>query len=328
MWKKVDRMLKESDYETTYAYLDNVRRQIGKAYEGKGVFKDAADYELGEVYGALSEDQFRIARSFGQDKDLALANKITQKKKQLQQRMVAVFGKDLAGGLGTQLSTAVSSAVKGDLGKWRRVMNNVPVGQRPEVAGAAFKFFLTGGKNRLTRSFVERYELLAQNKTAQTEMFKHLPDHVVRRVDDLYLVAKGIYRSLDQRNNSKTARDLIVNMDLDKGFVHKLNRHAAVQAGNAVQGGLGSAIGLFSPKPKVFSEEAEAMLRSPRFRQMMESGIRDKGLQNAEKALAATKAYTNWLSVQDSAIQDAVAGQGVFRYLMGEHEINRTVNPM
>lgn len=320
IWKKVDGMLKASDYETTYQYLDRIRRSIGEAYKGRGEFGDASTFELDEVYKALSEDQFRIARVLGFDKELALANKVTQAKKGLQERMVTAFGNDLGKTMTASLSNAVTRATKGDLTSWRKMMKTVPAKYRPEVAGASVQYLITGGKGRITRGFVDRYEMLMKNKTAQKELMEYLPGHVVDRLEDLYQVSKGIYRSLDQKNNSRTARDLIINMDLEKGWVSRLARTATTTAGNAVKPGAGTVLGMFSPEPKTFSKEAEMMLGSPKFKAVMEAGIKERNLKQAEKALMSTPLYKRWEQLQDAAVKDSIAAQGLFRYLMPEYQ--------
>ena len=308
------------DQETvTYAYLDKVRKNIGQGYKGRGPFKDAASHELDEVYGALTEDQFRIARAFGKEKDLMVAHKLVEANKKLQEKMIGVFGKDLSKDLASSLKPAVSGLVEGRHGKFRKVMNSIPVGQRKEVAGTALQYYLVGTKGHLTPAFIDRYEKLTKNATARNELYKYLPKHVKTRVDDLYKVAKGVFGSQARSNNSRTARDMMVAMSAKEGFIRRLQGAAASTAMTASGVRGGGAIGmLFSQNPNTFSKRAEALLASPKFVSMAEAGFGAKNLKAAENSLSKTYAYKEWIKAQPQETQAFIAGQGLFRYIFGQ----------
>ncbi len=314
---KVKNMLfKDGDKPPTYAYLDRVRKHIGQGYKGRGPFADSSTHELDEVYAVLSEDQMRAARVFGVDKELMLANKLVQAKKGVQDRMVSVFGKELNKDLGSKLEPAVAGLIRGRMGNFRSLMNKIPVGQRKQVAGTGLQYYLLGNKGHLTPAFVERYEKLAKNKTAKAELYKYLPDHVISRVEDLYSVAKGVFRSAERANTSKTARDMIYAMNTKEGFLQRL-QGMAISTGMSASGvkGGGAVNALFAQNSNSFSQRAEQLLGSPKFLTMAESGFSGKNLKSAEAALAKTASYKSWLREQPEDVATFIAGQGIFKYL-------------
>jgi len=305
------------DKPLTYAHIDDIRKLIGEGYKNKGPFKDTAKHQLDEVYAALSEDQMRAARIVGLDKELALAHKLSQAKFGLQEKMTNVFGNQLQKDLASTLEPAITGLHKGRYAAFDKLMDQIPAGQRKEVAGAGLKFFLTQGKPHITQSFVTRYEMLLQNKAAMARLYKHLPKDVTKRIDDVYQVSKGIFRSVQQANHSKSARDLITNMDASSGMLAKVfGRAAGVAAESAGIRGGSIMGGMF--KPQVFSVKADELLGSPKFAEMLEAGVKGESLAKAELALSKTKAYRSWIQLQDESVQDQIISSGLFRFFWDE----------
>lgn len=333
-YKQLDSMFKGQN-QTTYAYLDNIRKNLGAAYGGtpRGSFANESTHELGEIYTALSLDQARFARSFGLDKELAIAQKVTQGYMNIQDKMVDVFGKDLQGTLSQAITVAARGGKTGDVAGINRLLESVPGKFKKRVAANALDSYLTGGKGKLGAGYVERYELLhsPQNKTVREALYAKVPKEVQGRMKDTYTVTKGMIGALDEASNSKMAKDMIFAMDKESGFMSKLFGTVAM-AGLATATKVHGAFALKSAMQDPGHENllviaADAMLSSPKFAQMMSSGVRGKGGAAAEAALAQTGQWKRWAKMQPQEVQDVIAAQGIFRFFVPEVNFGPSETP-
>jgi hypothetical protein len=326
-YKKLDSMLKGQE-NVTYAYLDNMRKQIGNAYgiTPKGEFADATTHELGEIYSALMADQMRFARAFGLDREFALASKVAARKIDLDTKMIDTFGKDLQGTLGKAVQAASTGAKTGDVAGINRLIEMVPGKFKDRVAVSALDSYLTGNKGKLGKSFVERYEKFIATPSVKNKLYQHIPKEAQARMENVYKVTKAMYGALDQKKNSSLARSMIFAMDKESGFLGRVFGAALTSAiatttrtvgAFGVKGALQS-----SPHGSKMVQMADDLLASPKFIGMMEAGVAGRDIAAAEKALYGTPQWRRWAGMQPREVSDVIASQGIFKYLVPNVEMD------
>lgn len=210
----------------TYARLDRLRKDIGQAYQGRGPFADSLPASLNQVYAALRKDQDSVAAHFRVGDKLKAADKLTGKRKDVQDSAVELFGKEMQGSIIPKLTTAGTSLTKGDVSKFRNMMEALPESRRKEAAGTILNDLLSTGpkgeQRQFGAAFLNAYKSLNRNVAAKKELFKHLPKKAQRRFDAIGKVVESAERA-KLRNPTK------VNAEIDKAFAK----------GNLVQNVLG-----------------------------------------------------------------------------------------
>jgi len=104
----------------TYAALERERRLIGQATKkmASGPYKDADSALLGQLYGAIKEDQLaNVERLAGtQTRDLLKsADRLFGKKKALEDSITSTFGKETAGSIADLMTRSINLGVKGNI---------------------------------------------------------------------------------------------------------------------------------------------------------------------------------------------------------------------
>jgi|DEB0MinimDraft_3_1074331.scaffolds.fasta_scaffold06251_4 hypothetical protein len=321
IYKKLQRELDEQG-SFTYSYLDDLRKDVGGGFgtTPKGRFAGTTDGNLKAVYAAATQDQQSFARAFGMDREFALAQKLMQKKFDLEKKMVDTFGKDLQGTLVRAVDAASRGIKSGDVQDINRLIELVPGKFKDRVAANALDRWLTGGKQQLGAGFVERYEVLQSQKAVRHVLYKHVPKEVQGRMDNLYTVVKGMNNALGERKNKQLAVDMVVAMDKESGFLPRLfgaGLTSAVATHTGLVGAFGVKGAAMSGLPQAsIVDAADAILGSPKFHNMMVAGARGASTDAAEKALAGTPAWRKWAGMQPQEVQDAIASQGIYRYFV------------
>lgn len=199
----------------TYARLDRLRKDIGQAYQGRGPFADSLPASLNQVYAALRKDQDLIAEHFRVGDRLKAADKLTGKRKEVQDSAVELFGKEMQGSIIPKLTTAGASLTKGDVSKFRNLMEALPASRRKEAAGAILEDLLStgpkGSQREFGKSFLTAYQSLNRNVAAKKELFKHLPKKSQQRFDAIGKVVASVERA-------KIKNPARVNNEIEKAF--------------------------------------------------------------------------------------------------------------
>jgi hypothetical protein len=187
----------------TYAYLDQVRKQIGQAMrKASGPFADSESGMLKKLYGTLSQDQMAVAETVGAGDLYRAASASVAVRKGLEDDMTSLFGKELTGSLVGPLSTSVRALPGGDASKLIRLLSAVPPEMRQEVAasGLASAFRTAGTRGPIGFGQFEKwYDGLLRNKQAHAALMANLPIAARKRISDLYRVSKGISAATKER---------------------------------------------------------------------------------------------------------------------------------
>ncbi len=187
----------------TYAYLDQVRKQIGQAmHKASGPFADSESGMLKKLYGTLSQDQQAVAEAAGAGDLYKAASASVAVRKGLEDDMKSLFGKKLTDSLVGPLSSSVRALPSGDASKLIRLLSAVPQEMRQEVAasGLASAFRTAGTRGPIGFGQFEKwYDGLLRNKQAHAALMSNLPPAARKQVSDLYRVSQGISAATKER---------------------------------------------------------------------------------------------------------------------------------
>lgn len=197
MEKRILRKLSpnEAGDAPTYALLDDVRKDVGSATRGQGVFKDADSGLAKKLYTLLSDDQALAAEANGAGDVYKAARSAVSVRKGMEDDMVALFGKQLERTMTPMIKGSVQDLGKGDVAKFAKMMAAVPEEMRQEVAASSLSSFFQRQSRGGEMDFVgysRWFDGLERNQQAKAALFSNLPKESVQQLTDLARVAKGI----------------------------------------------------------------------------------------------------------------------------------------
>lgn len=310
------RLLQIMDRNPTYAALDRIRKDVGSGFrKGMGPFKDDNSGTLKQVYRVLSEDQQGVSDVFGVGADYAAARKLVATRKGIEDQAIKLFGREVQGSILPKLTLSSRALTKGDLTKFKQLIDAVPPARRTEVVATMLNDLFTQGARSgqpLGQGFIKAFDGLNRNTGAKNLMFSHLPKDARIRFDKIGRVAKGIFRSKALENTSKTAGSLIAAMD-DGGMfakVYDVGRKAVIAEGVSTTVGLpgagtGAVLGAALVKGRTpATQAADTFLTSKRFKNAVEEAARTGDATKADAILKKSPAFNRWkkfLSKEDAA---------------------------
>ena len=196
---KIKAILKRKDL--TYGGLLRLKELIGDAaFKNKGPYSDASTGQLKLLYGKLSDDQFANAIRIGGDEveDLIkTANSLTVKRKELEQTLVKILGKDLQGSIAPGLKTAITSGAKGDISNTNRIISIIPEELRKDAILSAIQDAtrakdLQGNVNFGLAQFSTLYQNLKRQEVVFKAISKELGPETTKVLDELAEISKRI----------------------------------------------------------------------------------------------------------------------------------------
>ena len=322
----------------TLGKIDQVRREIGQAIgKGSGNFKDVETGLNKALYARLTRDQDLIAENIGGD---ALAVSDTAKslviqRKQLEDNVQFLLGKDLNKSLNVTVSGAIKNLSKGEVEKFAGIMNAIPQHRRGEVALSAMNDVFKGsGVNQQSLNptqFVKWYQTINRSPAAKRVLFDALPEGSKKAIDNLFEVSRGISRALGQKTPTGRINALF---NEDTGFIRKMVGRvvppiAAFATGSPTASAMAvGAAEIFLKQSSNGAKNASDLMGSAQFqniiRQSVKEGVIDgnaasDALRKAEQSLMRSKKYETWsknILKDDNA---ALAG-GLLTYLFEQEE--------
>lgn len=187
-----------------YAILEKERRAIGKAL-GKfksGPYADADEALLKRLYGAIKEDQLqnvdRYLPHLGES--LRNADRLTTKRKALEDDIVKAFGKDTAGSITDLMTRAITTGAKGNITNINRLLDVVPKEMHSEVMATALSNMVKGTENIPFdfAKYTKIYKGLMDNAPVYKKFITALGKEKHQLLNDLYKVSKAV---TDARGN-------------------------------------------------------------------------------------------------------------------------------
>lgn len=181
----------------SYALLDQMRRDVGEAlYKNSGPFRDAGEARLSQLYAKLTADQEKTAIKYGADDLWNAGKKLVAQRKDLEDRYLAVVGKNEAEQAAVKYGNAIQSLQKGDSKNFDQLIENTPPNMRKEMVSSALAdvFSRRAQKGDLNiPGFVDWYNGAKKTGTLP-KVLKHLDKESRQRFVNIANVAEGIRR--------------------------------------------------------------------------------------------------------------------------------------
>ncbi len=314
----------------TYAALDRVRKDIGKGFKGKGVYKDDNSGILRRIYAQIGQDQQNIADAFGIGKDYELGRKLVSDRKLVEDQSIKLFGKEVNKSLVPQMKAAATSLTKGDISKFDKLMDSLPSHLREEAAVTMIgDLFVQDARSAtgISQGFVKAFEGLNRNKQAKVALMKHIPQDARKQFNNIGKVATGLYKSKALENTSKTARDLISALEDGGLFKRITDTTAKVAAAEGVTSTIGlpgaGAAGVLGSVltrgRKSASQAADEFVTSKKFTEAVEEAA-SGNLKNADEMIKKSKVFKRWIRFADPGDVEAIMAIGFIPWVTGQTE--------
>jgi hypothetical protein len=319
----------------TLGKIDQVRREIGQAtYKGTGTFKDVETGLNKALYARLTKDQDAIAKAAGLDEATSAAKGLIRQRKQLEDNLQVLLGKDLNKALNVTVSGALKKLSKGEIDGFNKIMNAIPKAQRGEVAISAMNDVFKGsgvGQSQLNPTqFVKWYDTIKRSPAAKKALFGALPKDSKKAIDNLYEVSRGISRSLQQTTPTGRINALF---NEDTGFLRKMVGEAAARGiafstGSPVAAAATNATLDFLKQSTDGAKRASDLMSSSQFQNIIRRAVKEgvvdgnqasKALQAAEKSLTRSKKFKAWANALGADERAALQG-GLLTYLFKDEE--------
>jgi len=318
----------------TYAALDRVRSEIGRGFSRRGVFAEADDAVLSEVYGLLSDVQNNVARSFGVGSTYTGARRLVESRKALEASSLALFGRDLAKSMVPVIQAAATELPKGTVTAFNKLMNTVPPARRAEVAATVMGEIFggtTGRAGALGTGFVQKFISLNRNPTAKELLFKHLDEATQQRYNDLGTVMTAIVKSNTKplANPSGSAAGIIkaINEMTLPAKIYDVGKQAAGKAivaeiastavGFPGAGTTGVVGGILAKGRTARSVSADELIASPEFLRAINKAVAGQ-IAEADAIAAQSAAFKKWTATLSEADAQAIATGGFIAWITDE----------
>ena len=185
-----------ADGNVPYGALMRARDLVGKAIGGReSPFSDMSDGSLRRLYGALAETQLDTAEAAGGKllrEQLQAANKLTVAQKNLEDKILAGFGKDGAGDLSSRMSVALKGA-KGDKAKpLTDLLEIVPEDMHKSVIATGLAKETERGGKFAPDLFIKMYNGLRANPEAYKVIVNKLGEPAANVMRDVFEVSKRL----------------------------------------------------------------------------------------------------------------------------------------
>lgn len=303
---------KEDGTGPTYALVDDLRREAGRATRGQGPFKDADTGLAKQLNRLLTDDLNGVAERFGAKELSDSAKALVRQRKGLEDDMTALFGRDLSNSLLARMDQAFQGVSKGDVTKLAQFIEAVPKELRQQVmasglASAFNKAARDGSLNFAT--YASWWKGLEQNRQAMTLIMSNLPRESRQQLRDLATVSDGISSALRERITTgriNVIRDQLQPADTLAQRIFQVAQRSAVGAPlEALTTGMGMpgtglAAGITSALMKTGKSEplkaADTLLASPEFQAMAKATVEQSApkMEQAARRMAQSRAFQDF----------------------------------
>lgn len=307
----------------TYERLRQERAQIGRAaFKGDGPYADADTATLREVYHALGEDQTNFIRAeVGDDAAdrLVQGNGLWTQAKELEDGLVAGFGKDQQGSIANTLRSAITNAARGDNGRINRVLDVVPEDLQRETLLTAISEVsrVQSGQGGFSfASYAKTYRGLRENGPAYGRISGILGDDTSNVMRDLYELSVHMDRASNnvprtgQSNQgllfAESKMSAFMNGPVGRNVRGVAAGTVATAAAGPLAGGVAAVAGSTGRVGRDTQRAFGNMVTDPRFKRMMTEAAKDGSVSDRSiNAVRTSPAYRRWARV--SGIDDADA---------------------
>ncbi len=318
----------------TYANFTKERKkvgsQIGKKVDQIDSFKGAESGKLKGLYAAMKEDQNSFMSNRGFQDEIDAADRLTIKRKGIEENAKSLLGKDLSGSLTNLLDTRIKGLAKGDINKFKDTISKIPQEYRQEAVATALNGLIRGSGSAQTafsaNQTVKNLSNLYRNPAALDALLKELPPQAKDTLDALYKVSKQI----EKVTNNKIKTGAIKLFDSDSGLIAKMAGKGLAAASAKATGSLaaGNAINdiLTSKTPR--ADSAAQLLSSPQFMTMIRQSVAEGAidgaevsnkLKKAESLVESSEKFKKWADTLSESEKLVLANIGLIGFINKEN---------
>jgi len=310
--KKLLGMLMGKDGMQSYALIDRVRRDMGKAlYEKAGPFVDADSRTLMQLERALAEDQLAFIEQVG-GKELAdkqrAANSLFGEMYAKRDELQNLFGKDLSASVVPLIRRAITSGAKGDIQALNKVVSNVPEDMRGKVLMSGLLAESTGRGaygGFSFANFAKTYRGLRANGPVYKEFVKYIGQQGDQTLIDLYAISRRMVEAENKVLKTGKANQAMIGQMNAESLLGKVaasaggravaNVGTGAVAGPVMAGGMALAGELASRAGGATrTDKLHKLLVSDEFRSTMEKLAAGGSTESAANRLAGSRAFVDF----------------------------------
>ncbi len=314
-----------------YASMDALRKDIGAAvFKNEGPFKDADSGLLKNLYGSLTDDLNAMAESQGLVDEVKAAKALVTQRKQIEQQMQDLIGKDLQKDIIPVVQQGVKGLAGGGLQRYVDTMKNIPDPEvRQELLMTALQKTFTGtragDRSFLTTDYLKWYDETLAKPTVRKLLEKDLPADAIPKLDAIATISRGMARA----NADKVKTGVVLSLLDDKaGMVRRMLGGTIQKTAGRIplaSGEVANAVGEILKGGTNRSKAAGELLASPQFINVIQQGVAkgvvqgrrtDKALQAAEAKLTKSKKYQAWADTLSDNDKARLTSFGVTQFLL------------
>jgi len=266
----------------TLGRIDQIRREIGQAInKGSGPFKDVETGLNRALYARLTRDQDAIASGAGLVDITDSAKALVVRRKQLEDNLQLLLGKDLNQALNVNVAGAIKNLSKGEVDKFNKVINAIPKEKRGEAVLSAMNDVFKGtgvGQQQLgPTQFTKWFQTINRSPATKKALFGALPPDSKRAIENLFEVSRGISRALGQ--TTPTGR-INAMFNPDTGFIRKMVSRAipgavSIATGSPTAAFATNAVSDFLRQGSDGAKAASDLMGTAQFQNLIRESVRE-----------------------------------------------------
>ncbi len=330
--------------EMTYARLNQQRAVVGAELRKSGTpFGSAEERNLSKLYSALTDDRDAVAKAAGYGEQIKLANAVTAQRKQMEERMYQLLGKDLSGDVTVKAKNALTGLSEGNTKAFTQLMRAVPdKAERSQLIATGLRDMLRKGSRSdfadNISGFVDYYGALKRSGSIRL-LQRELPAQTAKELEDFYTVARNVKSANQYHLTTGKLQSFLAKFESPGGFLDKLATHgkmAAVAtvlghipvAGPVLNTAVAAQMGASMASKKTGAAAVGELMASPVWKNLAAAArgkpsakAQDEVVNRAEKHIAGSQAWKEFYKSLPRSEKEKIARIGIIAWLSGEEEI-------
>lgn len=261
-----------SKEQASYFEIDRLRKRVGAKTKGESVFSDATRGDAKKYYKLLTADQEAAAELLGHKDLVQQAKSLVVERKNLEDKMVKLFGEQLDRSFVTRMLRPTLSAIsRKDTDQLVNMINTIPKEFREDVIVSGLTSMFSRANTdgvfnpKLFSNFMSAIE---SSPIAKNAIFSNLPPETVAGIRNLTKVSQNLTQALGERIGTGALAEALKTSD---SLLKKILIHVAGYAGG-IKGLV--AVHLLNAKSAPL-QAADEFLSSPQFLDLVKTSVAD-----------------------------------------------------
>jgi len=313
----------------TFELLNQTKKEIGQQLGRKGdtKFKNMETGQLKAMYAVLKSDLDKIANDSGVGGVVEAANTLTKQRKDLENNMKVILGRDLQKDLMPVLGSAVKGIADGKMETFKRTLENIPAPYRQEAVVSSLNDIFRGKGQGAEAFDATQYtkfmNQLDRSPTTKNLLYKELPVETREAMENLRILAKGI--SDANKDRIPTGRVMAL-FDEKTGLVRRMIGKGLVMGASMKGGPIAGMVasdflsqtsdGAIAASKLIESEKFQSVIKQAAKEGVAEGNMASDKLLAAEKALAKSEAYKKWAETLSDVELGELTTKGAVQFLL------------